>query len=62
MEEISQKEGAAVRLPYDVIVCTHPMCVKAIASYKEKTGLKTPLVTCIEPTIIAPVLPADAKP
>ena len=31
----------------DVIVCTHPMCVKAIASYKEKTGLKTPLVTCI---------------
>ena len=23
----------------DVIVCTHPMCVKAIASYKEKTGL-----------------------
>ena len=31
----------------DVIVCTHPMCVKAIASYKEKTGLKAPLVTCI---------------
>ena len=32
----------------DVIVCTHPMCVKAIASYKEKDrGLKTPLVTCI---------------
>ena len=31
----------------DVIVCTHPMCVKAIASYQEKTGLKTPLVTCI---------------
>ena len=31
----------------DVIVCTHPMCVKAIASYKEKTGLKTPLITCI---------------
>ena len=31
----------------DVIVCTHPVCVKAIASYKEKTGLKTPLVTCI---------------
>ena len=29
----------------DVIVCTHPMCVKAIASYKEKTGLKTPLIT-----------------
>lgn len=25
----------------DVIVCTHPMCVKAIASYKEKTGLST---------------------
>ena len=22
-------------------------CVKAIASYKRKTGLKTPLVTCI---------------
>ena len=22
----------------DVIVCTHPMCVKAIASYKEKTA------------------------
>ena len=31
----------------DVIVCTHPVCVKAIASYKEKTGLRTPLVTCI---------------
>lgn len=31
----------------DVIVCTHPMCVKAIASYKGRTGLKTPLVTCI---------------
>lgn len=31
----------------DIIVCTHPMCVKAIASYKEKTGLVTPLVTCI---------------
>ena len=31
----------------DVIVCTHPMCVKAIASYKEKTGLSTPLVTCL---------------
>ncbi len=31
----------------DVIVCTHPVCVKAIASYKEKTGLEVSLVTCI---------------
>lgn len=42
----TDREGNEIQL-FDVIVCTHPMCVKAIASYKEKTGLKAPLVTCI---------------
>lgn len=43
----------------DVIVCTHPMCVKAIASYKEKTGLSTPLVTCITDISMHPEWKAD---
>lgn len=43
----------------DVIVCTHPMCVKAIASYKEKTGLSTLLVTCITDISMHPEWKAD---
>ncbi len=31
----------------DVIVCTHPFCEKAAATYKAKTGSQIPLVTCI---------------
>ncbi len=31
----------------DVIVCTHPFCIKAAAAYKVKTGSQIPLVTCI---------------
>ena len=36
-----------------------PMCVKAIASYKEKTGLSTPLVTCITDISMHPEWKAD---
>lgn len=35
------------------------MCVKAIASYKEKTGLSTPLVTCITDISMHPEWKAD---
>ncbi|MEF9941343.1 MAG: glycosyltransferase [Lachnospiraceae bacterium] len=31
----------------DMIICTLPLCAQAIASYKEKTGCKIPLITCI---------------
>lgn len=31
----------------DVIVCTHPFCMKAAAAYKARTDSSIPLVTCI---------------
>lgn len=31
----------------DIIVCTHPVCAKSVASYIKKTGDNIPLVTCI---------------
>jgi len=31
----------------DMIVCTHPVCAKSIASYIKKTGSSVALVTCI---------------
>ena len=31
----------------DVIVCTHPFCMKAAATYKAKSDSRIPLVTCI---------------
>ena len=36
----------------DLIVCTHPICVKAAAFYKAKTGDQVPLVSCITDTSI----------
>lgn len=36
----------------DLIVCTHPICVKAAAFYKAKTGSQVPLVSCITDTVI----------
>lgn len=36
----------------DLIVCTHPICVKAAAFYKAKTGSQVPLVSCITDTTI----------
>ena len=43
----------------DVIVCTHPLCEKAIASYKEKTGYEVPLITCITDISVHPEWIAD---
>lgn len=59
--ELSARERIVLKLRYGlyVIVCTHPMCVKAIASYKEKTGLSTPLVTCITDISMHPEWKAD---
>ena len=31
----------------DLIVCTHPFCMKAAATYKARAGSRIPLVTCI---------------
>lgn len=31
----------------DLIVCTHPFCMKAAATYKVRAGSRVPLVTCI---------------
>lgn len=36
----------------DLIICTHPICVKAAAFYKAKTGSQVPLVSCITDTAI----------
>ncbi|MEZ3487018.1 MAG: hypothetical protein K1W22_10625 [Lachnospiraceae bacterium] len=36
----------------DMIVCTHPICVKAAAFYKAKTGSQVPLISCITDTSI----------
>lgn len=62
VNKIFEKEGLAEKLPGkvhkkvgilmdsfkpDVIICTLPLCARAIAGYKEKTGDNTPMGTCI---------------